>query len=257
MRTITNSIGTTYPIALTLGDVRRLQAGVMIEPGRTLLEDFGHSDADKLQEQIDRILTLPLLAVDLLYALLPAAERQQISFASFIGEGLATEVWKPTDLVLATQELAEVVLDFFQGRLAEAAGLRRIIRINSKETQAVILGIETLSDDQFQLATLAGQLKLDPQDFRPIILALNEPASLTVEQAAKQIEALWKRQQNAGLNGGTTSTDSPASPDSETLTASPSESSAAAPPEPSNDPPSAPPPSAPLPDNSNSPSIGN
>lgn len=245
MRTIKNSIGVSYPLALTLGDVRRLQAGVTIEEGRTLVEDFGHSDADKLQEQIDRILTLPLLAVDLMYALLPAAERQQISFATFIGEGLATEVWQPADLLLATQELAEVVLDFFQGRLAEAAGLKRMIRINSKETQAVILGIETLSDDQFQLATLAGQLKLNPQDYRPIILALNEPATLTVEEAAAKIEALWKQKRNsAETSGGTTLTDSPASPGSATSTESPSEHSASVPPEPSNDLPSAPQPSA-------------
>lgn len=247
MRTIQNSIGTVYTLSLKLGDVRRLQAGLEIEPGRILVEDFGHSDADKLSDQIDRIQTLPLLAVDLMYALLPKSVRDATTFGTFIGEGIADEVWQPDVLLVATQELIELILVFFQGRLPEAAGLRRVVRITHKETQAIILGIDGLTDDQFQLASVAGQLKLDPQDFRPIILALNEPASLTVEQAAQKIEALWKQQQKAAPSGGTTSTASPELPVSETLTDSASENSATTPLEPSSEMPPVPPPSAPSP----------
>lgn len=246
MRTIKNSLGIVYTIALTLSDVRRLQTGVEIEPGRVLVEDFGHSDSAKLQEQADRLLSLPLYAAELMYALLPASLRQQLSFAQFIGDDPSVEPWKPDDLLVATLAVAEEVLDFFQGRLPEAAGLRRVIRIGNKESQAIRLGVEQMTDDQFQLASIAGQLKLDMDKVRPLIKALDEPATMTVEQVSQAIESLWKEQQKNGeTTGGMTSTDSLESPSLATSSISPSDSSETVPPEPTNDPPVAPPSSAP------------
>ena len=120
-----------------------------------------------------------------------------------------------------------------------------MIRIGNKETQAIITGLDKLSDDQFQLATLASQLKLDPKDYRPLIQSLDEPASMTVEQVSQEIEKLWKQKQGSSeTTGGPTSIDSPALPESVTSETSPTDSSTTERPEPSNDPPSVPPPSA-------------
>lgn len=218
MRTIKNSIGATYPIALTLGDVRRLQAGVEIETGRTLVEDFGHSDKDKLQDQIDRIMSLPLFAVELIYALLPSSVRSQVSFAVFLGDDAAAEPWKPEELLLATQALVEEVLLFFQSRIPLAALAKRTMQVIQKDTAKAVSEIEALPE----------------------------------EKVRSMMEAIY----NDETNGGPASTDSPESPGSETSTDSPGESSTTEPPEPSSDPPSAPPPSAPLPDSSSSLSIG-
>lgn len=213
MQTIRNSEGVGYSIGLTLGDVRRLQAGVVIEEGRTLTEDFGHSDKDKLQEQLDRIMSLPLFAMELTYALLPTSVRSQVSFASFLGDGTSDEPWKPEDLLLATQALAEEVLLFFQGRIPVAALARRATTMIQKESRRVIAEFEAMPEEK--------------------ILSLMQAISDAENGIAETI-------------GGTTSIDSPGSPDSATLKDSASDSSAVVPPEPTSEPPSVPLPSVPL-----------
>jgi len=256
MREIRNSVGTTYNIGLTLSDVRRLQNGVTIETivedgvstPRKLFEDFGHSDGEKLNEQVNRLLELPLFAVDLMYALLPSSVREQVSFAQFIGEGSNAEPWKTTDLWVATLALTEEVLDFFRGRIpAEAVCRKRIIQIANRQSQEAILNIEKLSDDQFQLAMVAANLGLNPEAYRPIILKLNEPATMTVEEAAKAIESLYQQQNDGDVtSGGTKLNDSPESPASPTTTDSPIVSSDYAPAVVSSETPLVPLPSAPL-----------
>jgi hypothetical protein len=256
MREIRNSLGTTYNIGMTLSDVRRLQQGVQIDAvevngvrtPHVLLEDFGHSDGEKLNEQVNRLLELPLFAVDLMYALLPSSVREQVSFAQFIGEGSNAEPWKTADLWLATLALTEEVLDFFRGRIpAEAVCRKRIIQIANRQSQEAILNIERLSDDQFQLAMVAANLGLNPEAYRPIILKLNEPATMTVEEAAKAIESLYQRQNDGdATSGGTKSNDLPESLASPTTTDSPIVNSDYVPAVASSETPLVPLPSAPL-----------
>lgn len=144
MREIKNSIGQTFTISLRLPDVLRLQRGYTIEPNRVLTEDFGHSDREHLQQQVDRIMSQPAVAADFLYALLPAATRQTLSFAQFIGEDATIEPWQPKDLVIAAIILAEEVLDFFQGRIPDLAGWKMLLKISVKEARELMERCETM-----------------------------------------------------------------------------------------------------------------
>lgn len=218
MRTIRNSLGVTYQIALNLGAVLRLQQGVTIEPGTVLKEDFGHSDTQRLQEQLDRIITLPMFAVQLMYGLLLPAVREQVSFSAFLGDATGVDSWTPEDLVVATMELSEEVLGFFQGRIPIAALARRTIRVSQVDAKKAIAEIEALTDESIR----------------------------------EMMQSNWEDP----TVGGTKSTDLQASLDSETLTASPIDNSTIAQLEPSSEPPLVQPQSAPSLDNSKSLLIG-
>lgn len=150
MREIRNSVGAVFTISLRLPDVLRLQRGWTIEEGRVLTEDFGHSDREHLQLQIERITSEAAIAADLLYALLLADTRKMLSFAAFIGESSTIELWQPKDLVIAAIQLAEEVLDFFHGRIPDLAKWKGLLSISTKESKKLMAQYEAMTPEQIE-----------------------------------------------------------------------------------------------------------